>query len=410
MKTEAAAFVALCMLGGCTRSDRQGYRGVVRDSSGITIAENRGPYDQWQLAPVPEIRIGTMEGDSAYQFYHIRFAGRLSDGRIVAADDSREVRWYTANGIFRSAVGRPGGGPGEFGLIGGVLITPADTIVVYDPRRQRVTWLSPEQEYVRDVSLRELPRGTTTLLAQTVDGRLALATSVTPFAEVRPGITYSRDTLSVFLLSAGGQLETVKKTPGKDSGVWAEFSGGRPERSAAIGLPFAHLAFAVATADHFAIVDGKLNEVRFYDWNGSIELISRRPDLDAIALTEDDRRRYVAEAVKGASGGSGPASRSVMEENARNQVDALPPGRMMPAFDAILSDSEGGMWLRDFVPRWVDKKTDAWTVINPLGRVERRIVVPADIALTHVGQDYVTGVVRDSLLVEYVVVYRLEKT
>jgi hypothetical protein len=247
------------------------------------------------------------------------------------------------------------------------------------------------------------------LLAQTVDGRLALATSVTPFAEVRPGITYSRDTLSVFVVSAEGQLDTVMKTPGKDSGVWAEFSGGRPERSAAIGLPFAHLAFAVATADHFAIVDGKSNEVRFYDWNGSIVLISRRPDLNAVALTDDDRRRYVAEAVKGASGGSGPASRSVMEENARNQVDALPYGHAMPAFDAILSDSEGRIWLRDFVPTWVDKKSNAWTVINRSGRVERRVAVPENIALTQVGHDYVTGVVRDSLQVEYVVVYRLEK-
>ena len=410
MKTGIPAVVTLCVLSGCGHADPEARNALVRDSSGVTIVENRGPYEQWRLAAAPEVRIGIVEGAAEYQFHRIQFAGRLSDGRVVVADGSRQVRWYDATGAFRSAVGGQGGGPGEFGAISGVLITPADTLIVYDLRNRRASWLSPAQQYVRDISLRDIPPGTTTLLAQTAGGRLALATTATPFVELRPGIAYSRDTLSVFLVSAGNQLDTVMKTPGQESGIWAEFSGGRPDKVAPVGgLTFGHRAFAVATADQYAIVDGKSDEIRYYGWTGSTMRISRRMDVNAVALTEDDRRRYVAEAVKRATG-SGPGSPSAIEEGARNQLDALPSGHTMPVFDAVLSDSEGRIWLRDFVPTWVDKHANAWTVINPAGRVERRVAVPVDITLTHVGGEYVTGVARDSLEVEYVVVYRLEKT
>ena len=48
-------------------------------------------------------------------------------------------------------------------------------------------------------------------------------------------------------------------------------------------------------------------------------------------------------------------------------------------------------------------------MFTPDGRVERRVVTPTNLDATHATREYVTGVERDSLGVEFVVSYQLER-
>jgi hypothetical protein len=336
----------------------------------------------------------------------VQFAGRLSDGRIVVADGSNQVRWFDPDGTFRSATGRRGGGPGEFASMVGFVLATADTLVIHDSRNLRATWLSPAEAFVRDIPLRGIAAGSQSrLLALTADHRLALSVSTTPFGELQPDFTYVRDTLTVLAASAAG-IDTVVRRPGRDNAVWAAFSGGRVDRFQVSGMPFARDVAAAGTADGYALADGGTGEIRFHDWAGALTRIARQPGLGDQLLTSDDKARFVEHTVDAARQ-RGNTNMSVMEDAARQQMDIIPEGHTMPTFSDLLSDVEGRIWLRDYAPVWVDQTEYAWTVFGTDGRVERRVKTPVDLRVLHVGPEYVTGVERDSLDVEYVVVYRL---
>jgi hypothetical protein len=232
-----------------------------------------------------------------------------------------------------------------------------------------------------------------------------LSVSTTPFGELKPDFTYVRDTLSVLAASAAG-IDTVARRPGRDNAIWAAFSGGRMDRFQVFGMPFAREVAAAAATDGFALADGGTSEIRFHDWAGALTRIARQPGLGATLLTSDDKARFVEHTVDAASQ-RGNTNLSVIENAARQQMDIIPEGHTMPTFADLLSDAEGRIWLRDFAPVWVDETEYAWTVFGTDGRVERRVKTPVDLRVLQVGPDYVTGVERDSLDVEYVAVYRL---
>ena len=75
----------------CTgdRTNAAGWDGVVRDSAGIQIVENRGnptwaDGEGWALSEV--LRIGEPEGDAEYTFGRIGGVAVLSDLRILVSD------------------------------------------------------------------------------------------------------------------------------------------------------------------------------------------------------------------------------------------------------------------------------------------------------------------------------------
>jgi len=113
---------------------------------------------------------------------------------------------------------------------------------------------------------------------------------------------------------------------------------------------------------------------------------------------------YVVEAATA----RGASNLGTVEENAKIRLAVIPEGHTVPAFDWLITDADGRIWLRDFVPPWSESAEYDWTVHSTTGRVERRVSTPANLNVTHVRGGHVTGVVRDSPDVEYVVVSRLE--
>lgn len=135
----------LCVLAACSSNDTVRRSRPVRDSAGITIVQNHGSYEEWQLAFLAQLRIGTVDADSAYQFNRVQFAGRLSDGRIVVVDNANQIRWYDPAGRYPSRFGRRGRGPGEFIVIDTALLTSTDTLIVYDSRSRRPRGFGPRR-------------------------------------------------------------------------------------------------------------------------------------------------------------------------------------------------------------------------------------------------------------------------
>lgn len=233
--------VLLVITLGCTGAGARSRNSTVeRDSAGIVVVENSDPYEEWHVGGSPAIQIGVVEGDSAYQFHRIAFAARLSDGRFVVANGgTNEIRWFGPGGAFRSKVGRQGQGPAEFGAIANVLLSPTDTLIVADPRNQRLTWIAPSETIVREEVTTALGSGAVTILGTDPDSAVRVAISTTTYEVSHPDINYTRDTLTVLRIRAA-RADTVLRIAGRESGTWVRFSEGRPAAMQQMSLPFAH--------------------------------------------------------------------------------------------------------------------------------------------------------------------------
>lgn len=260
------------------------------------------------------------------------------------------------------------------------------------------------------MTLREIPSGRLKLLGLAPDHRLAVSVSAYLHEGIQPNTIYMRKALSVMLASPG-RLDTIARVPGGEAGLWVRFSGGSPNAFVDQGLPFAHHVLEAAGAagsEYFALAEGIVDEIQYHDWTGVKRRVARRPENAGIPLTDTDYARYVEDRMQAARQ-AGRGSLAAVEQTIRDMIASLPAGHTMPTFDHLLSDVEGRIWLRDFVPFRSDELEGAWTVFGSDGFIERRVFTPPGLEVMHVASEHVTGVERDSMGVEYVVVHRLER-
>jgi hypothetical protein len=72
-----------------------------------------------------------------------------------------------------------------------------------------------------------------------------------------------------------------------------------------------------------------------------------------------------------------------------------------------MADALGYLWVADFNPPGDDNS--AWTIFDPAGVLSGRVTTPRDFGILEVGVDYLLGVYRDELGVEYLHQYALER-
>lgn len=79
---------------------------------------------------------------------------------------------------------------------------------------------------------------------------------------------------------------------------------------------------------------------------------------------------------------------------------------MRPTYDDLRVDAYGNVWLRHFA---IGSEHGSWSVFDRSGRWLGVVEMPAALEVKEIGSDYVVGVTRDALDVEYVEVYALVK-
>ncbi len=83
--------------------------------------------------------IGVLHGDRNQVFGRIRDIEADESGNVLVLDDQNySVSWFGPEGTFRGAVGREGGGPGEFSEPVGMALAPDDRVYVLDAGRPGV--------------------------------------------------------------------------------------------------------------------------------------------------------------------------------------------------------------------------------------------------------------------------------
>ncbi len=385
-------------LGACAQ-DTTSDPTVVRDSAGVQIVENmRPPRTEdagWRVSAEPILQVGMAEGRPEYQFVRIEGAIRLPDGRIVVADaGSWEIRFFDSQGAFLAATGRRGDAPGEYRQIAGLGYGPGDSLWVYDFGHRRFTVLTAAGEPVRTMNLGGA------LSAVGAVGRLSDGSFIvreywssgSHTGAVKGGL--SREPAAVAMYSGDGfTLDTIGLYPGREVYIGSE--DGRAVMSAPL---LARNASVVLWGDEVYVGDQERFEIGLFSRSGVLERLIRLLNVD-LRVTQQDIERAVAERLA-----NEPPERHAM---LRAHLDAMDVPETRPAFGRLLVDAQGNLWVAEHTS--YPAEPVAWSVFDSDGRLLGAVQVPERYHIHQIGEDWILGVWRDDLGVEYVRMQSLDK-
>ena len=91
----------------------------------------------------------------------------------------------------------------------------------------------------------------------------------------------------------------------------------------------------------------------------------------------------------------------------RRSLESMPVPETMPPYGGILGDEDGNLWVGEWA--MYPQVAGSWDVFDPAGAWLGAVGTPPKFDPRDIGSDWVLGVERDELDVEYVVVYPLLK-
>lgn len=363
---------------------------TVLAACGAPEGGDAGGPEEWTVSFEPEVTIGLIEGEAAYLFHEIDAARLLPDGAVAVADGGQSViRVYGPDGGFRTEMGGPGQGPGEFTNLRDIWIRAPDTIHAWDSRSRRVTTFLTDGSLVDTHSFEPpegWPGGTLDLFVGAFDdGDVALA-------GIRAG----------------------PRTPGEPSPdrMWIERFGPDGAHRARLGelagmrrmpgspVPFSPFPLAAVHGDTLYTTDGLRPEVRVRGPEGTV--------VRTIALPD--------------AGNDPGAARAALEDELRDaegfytleRLEDAPRSDSIPHVAAMLVDDSGRIWAKRYEPGadalWVRGRRPVggeWWVVEPDGELVATVRLPDRLALLDVRGDRLLGVTTGEMDVERIAVHRV---
>jgi hypothetical protein len=387
---------ALLALAGAACSGTAGRSTLtMSDSAGVIIVESHAPLwspeDGWRLSEAPLVTIGTVEGADEYQLFRVRSVRRLADGRIVIANSgTNELRFYDVDGTYLFTRGGEGGGPGEFRSMGDIWVL-RDSLYLFDFNQMRITAYSTAGEFGRTFRVRETPDGAFPFPEGVLPPRLLLVRRSPPDREFSAG--FNRDTSLYLRYTLDGELlDSLGWFPGDES-----YFGSGEDFTYGTSAPYGLRAYMLAAGEllYYGSSDNFEIEVRAVD--GTLQRLIRRPipnppvtaeEVEEFHRSLDERRERLS-----------PIWRSLYSQM------TLPETK--PAYGRLLVDSEGNLWVADYSRERDDEGT--WSVFDSEGRLLGSVETPTGGRVLQIGSDFVLGIWRDELDVEYVRLYGLIK-
>jgi hypothetical protein len=366
---------------------------VVRDSAGIRIVENSAmvidEVPQWTPADQPLVDIGVIEGTEQYRLFQVRDARPLGTDEIVVVNGgSDEIRVYDWLGGFVRSFGGTGEGPGEFRVPTDVLQFAPDSLAVWDVRLRRLAVFTTRGQFVRQVipgrasmnpNLRSVFEDGSFLLS---DERLNIPQS--GFAE--SDLTFVR---------YGPEGEFLDSAAVHSFGQF-----GRLGESRMVGGPtFSAHAAAAANSKSFWVGAGSEYEIVQHSPSGIVLQLVRWDGPDR-TIESQDVDAYWQQLMEGATG-----DRRRRYEHMR---DVTPVADRFPTHGRLVVDELEHVWVEEYRrPRATGP--NRWWVFDQDGSLIARAETRVGLTLTTVSEKGLFGIERDSLDVEHVRVYSIER-
>lgn len=345
----------------------------------------------------PALRLGSLDGPPEEQFGNVADLALLADGAVAILDgQADEVRLFGADGTYLGARGSSGDGPGEFRSPIVLNVLAGDTLAVFDNTPRRITRFGPDGAPGRITTLEDVG-GRISAASFLPDGSLVGRSRwIAPGGGSLPGTdpTFVRDTAILTLYTPDGSAaDTIDVVPGQETITRIEMGGG--------GISIFRRAAAFGRASFFAVhPEGIWSsasdrfELRLFGLDGRLLRIVRAPGLERPVtgdLRDTVRERALSEVD------AAPDRRL-----AEAWYDASPEHRTQPAFDALVTDDDGRLWVREWSA--VEPPT-RWWVFAASGALVGWVEAPGGFTILAVTCDDVWGVERDELDVSYVVRY-----
>lgn len=388
--TPRIAVAILLSFAACAGEEKDAWQGTVQTRpDGVVVVRNpaQGAWAEGEAWTVEEdLRIGTSQGEGPTRFGGIAAVEADSAGRIWVLDrQAKELRRFDARGRYAGTVGREGEGPGEFRDPIGLAWAPDGTIWVADPGARRYTVFDANgifvDEHPRDGAGNSVPwRG-----GFAPDGLLYELAWVAP-AGAEPGQVLLRFDAAV------EPLDTIRLATRPGEPFLLHEGGERVSAS----VPFA---------------PGQLMELdpRGFLWTGindRYRLAQLRLGGDTVRIVE---REAAAVPVSAAERDRAVAALQWFKDQG-GQVDAGRIPARKPAYEQLIPDGAGGVWVRPALP--AGEAGAAFDVFGADGRYGGRVRLPGGMdayPAPVIRGDALYGVVRDSLNVQHVVRARIRR-
>lgn len=371
---------------------------IVKDSAGVRIVTNPdGPLPVWSVDSVPLGTIGSADGEAGQDLALPWSSLRLADGRIAISNGrSNELRLYSGAGELIQSIGGTGDGPGEFRLIAAVKRLGTDSIIVADAIQPRLTVFHTAGDYGRTISIAPLESGLPRLRGILHD---TLGVWGVTIYERSGGVSRGvREQLLVALRPlGGGEATIIGQFPASEKFNQIMPHGG----IAAWNQPFSRDAFTAVTDSLVWIGQSDRYEIRAYDATGRLSRVVR-VDRPLAAVGDAERSRYFEHELEELEPGD-PRDQYVDV----HRVIAAPP--TMPAYSAIVGDVAGNLWVREYRVPWENGPT-TWRIFAPNGEALALAYLPDDLVVHEIGHEYILGMSRDELDVEYINLYELTRS
>ena len=391
------------------------------DSAGIAIATVNtplwGPGEGWTVDDDPLVEIGTVNGAPEYEFAQVVGAVRLSTGHIVVADrGASELRGYDAEGRFLWRTGRPGEGPGEFGSLDFVGTMAGDSLVTFDNSLLRVQVFGPGGELARtfptalSLSGGQPAEDVANKAVGVARGRLILRYLVLD-GEMPTGIVRWPRERVVALDLADGSTRSLLVLPGHESEVRLRDGDRYSQRR----FVFGNMPEYGAAAGRLAVIDTEAYDVRLVrPEDGTIESIVRR-DIRVREVTDAIFESHLDGLAVFGFSDPASASREEVDDFKRMWRDAT-RAPTLPVLRSVHVDAAGNLWVVPYyiasarpLPFEVHAPDGTWLGSVGLPPGLERGYIHYQSPYMEIGPDYVLGVWKDELDVQYVRVYRLNK-
>lgn len=369
-----------------------------QDSAGIAILVTTGDLTSrrlgWNVSSEPNLVLGDGP-DPGEQFFRIRGAAPLPKGGVAVLDgDSRELRFYDAEGNMVSRTGRDGSGPGEFREPRLVPLTSFDSLLVHDQTLRRVTAYAPDGTRLMQTPWPQPGRAPLGVLG----GRALLERRPPiPVEELqRSGVEIQEPTYLWVDLTSGSEVPlrsyAVVRGFTYAPGPGEAYPSGR-------SIPFTALPTAVVTSGGAALTSGNSFEVLQFDGVGNLRRILR-VDRPRRPVTRNDIRGVIDLELS--------ESASAIPRSAYAQrFSEMPLPDSMPAFVGLEVDDLGWLWAQLY--EWDTRIPTRWVVFAPDGQGRGIISLPPGLTVQHIGADFILGVWIDEDGVEHVHRHGLER-
>ncbi len=424
MRETLSLFLVVAAVAACTSAESSPGTVESSDSAGVTVMLSHGPQwadgEAWTVAAEPQVTIGVLEGSEEYQLFAVAAAARQSDGDIVVAEGGKgwsnssgaaEVRLYDRDGGFVRILGGSGSGPGEFLSPSQVVVTEGDTVAVWDNTTLRTTRFDAAGEFI-DVQSVDLPRmakaidpplypGPMSLLP---DGSLLVrlvekaanvkgskvpgvrSSSQGPFRQQSGALRVSLDRSGVDTLMFFGDVEQVPV-----NAPWGKWNVPPPAAKRT-------LIAVQPTSSKVCIGDQEGPEISCFGANGSRTVV--RWVSEPMALPDEDITTWRDTTVE-------LLTAKMSETLVLRALEQVPIPEFAPPYSQLTLDRVGNLWVDVGGTDGAPESTDH-LVFDPQGVLLGTIALPP-IEVLEIGDDYVMGVYRDELEVEYLHVYEIVK-